>query len=98
MKTYNTNITAGLVNDILTFCSDKGIEYNVLEGCLLDNFLIFANYEFSVKGIKFRKYIIIREKYVTPNSSEYTITFTDDENLANEFLEQVELQEVENSY
>ena len=72
------------VNKIITLAYENDIEVLCIEGCLLDNYLIYNN-----NTIRFNKetakYIIIKEKYLNSNSSTSTITLTDDDNLALQF-------------
>lgn len=73
--------------DIINFFIEKGYEWEVFEGCMLDNFLLELSDEDAGKygfnfflndRFVFKKYIILKEKYLNCWSSCYELITTDD--------------------
>lgn len=69
-------------------CMDRGLNVFRLDGCLVDSYAI-DNSEGLVKfGRIQRDYVIIRETYLNEWSSTLMATFTDNEDLFDEFFEE----------
>lgn len=92
MKTYNKRITPAAVDKILDFCRENDIYFEILEGVLLDSYLIHNMRKMRIGNIQARNYVIIRETYQTQNSSVYTLICTDNETLVEDFQLQLEAQ------
>ena len=75
------------VTKIVDTCNQKGIEIDVFEGTLLDNYLIYANYKIQLNKLVPRKYIIIEAMFINSNQSMHTFVQTDNQQLVDEFLQ-----------
>jgi len=83
-KNYKAAIGQPLLNKLLEQCSMSGIEVELFEGSLLDQYIIHADKKITIKGIKPRQYILVYEQYLNCWSSENIACFSDDEKLADE--------------
>ena len=72
------------LNEILNFAYKYGIDFDVFEGCLQDNF-IFYNHNF--KNADDEKYVIIKEVALNEWSSGLKVILTNSNEEAQQFIE-----------
>lgn len=77
MKDYVTRVSRDFVEKMCDLAVDDGIDYEVFEGCLLDNYVFYNSGGLTVKGVKPRNHIIIREVYLNEWSSGFELIMTD---------------------
>lgn len=73
-------ITVGLkeFNNIIEKAENKGMTYEIYEGSLLDNAIVYFAKGMELEGVGDHEYIIIREVYLNSWSSELEVFGTDD--------------------
>ena len=89
-RDYKTTIDNEMSNKILELATKNNLHYEMFEGTLQDNCIIYNDYAIRLKGIKPRKYIIIQEKYLNCWSSELEMIMTDNESKVDEFIKTFE--------
>jgi len=77
------------INKLLEFATERDIEFEVYEGNLNDNYIIYANNLIKVGRYKPRKYILIEESYLNTWQSENLMVMTDDYAEMKEFRERM---------
>lgn len=89
MRNYVKEIGMETANKIIEMANELDLNYDGFDGTLLDNYIVYNDAESRIKfgNTKPRKYIIIEEFYKNEWSSGLRMTATDDDNLANEFLD-----------
>ena len=97
MKNYVKEISMETANKIITMATELNILFDGFDGTLLDNYIVYNNEDTQIKfgRSKPRKYIIIEEFYKNCWTSGLRMTCTDDDKLADEFLERHETFEEE---
>lgn len=77
------------INKLLKFASERSIEFEVYEGALNDNYIIYADQLIKVGRGKPRKYILIEEDYLNTWQSANLMVMTDDYAEMKEFRERM---------
>ena len=97
MKNYVKEISMETANKIITMATELNILFDGFDGTLLDNYIVYNEKDTQIKfgRSKPRKYIIIEEFYKNCWTSGLRMTCTDDDKLADEFLERHETFEEE---
>ena len=97
MKNYVKEISMETANKIITMATELNILFDGFDGTLLDNYIVYNDSDTQIKfgRSKPRKYIIIEEFYKNCWTSGLRMTCTDDDELADEFLERHETFEEE---
>ena len=97
MKNYIKEISMETANKIITMATELNILFDGFDGTLLDNYIVYNDSDTQIKfgRSKPRKYIIIEEFYKNCWTSGLRMTCTDDDKLADEFLERHETFEEE---
>ena len=97
MKNYVKEISMETANKIITMAAELNILFDGFDGTLLDNYIVYNEKDTQIKfgRSKPRKYIIIEEFYKNCWTSGLRMTCTDDDKLADEFLERHETFEEE---
>ena len=82
---------------VITMATELNILFDGFDGTLLDNYIVYNDSDTQIKfgRSKPRKYIIIEEFYKNCWTSGLRMTCTDDDKLADEFLERHETFEEE---
>lgn len=88
-RDYVTEITLNSANGLVEFAENKGIEIERYEGSLLDNYILYNHDKISIRGVKPRNYIILKEKCQNSWSSVTELIMTDDIGKVESFLEMV---------
>jgi hypothetical protein len=91
-KDYKANITLESVNQIINFANDKGLQVDIFEGTLLDNYVIYDTSTIDIGRTKGRKYIILREKVLNCWSSITELIMTDNDEFVNDFVGKFEFE------
>lgn len=84
MKKYE--VTQNWINDLLNIASEKDLDVTVFESTLVDKYLVYANKEVKIPGIRRTRFIIIDEEYQNTWNSINVATFTDDYKKAVNFI------------
>lgn len=84
-KDYITNIEMVVVDKFIKLVIDLGLDYEIYEGCLLDNYVIRGTEQIRLGRVKPRKFIMIKEKHLNEWSSTLELTMTDNEEIIYEF-------------
>ena len=89
MKNYVKEISMETANKIITMATELNILFDGFDGTLLDNYIVYNDSDTQIKfgRSKPRKYIIIEEFYKNCWTSGLRMTCTDDDKLADEFLD-----------
>ena len=89
MKNYVKEISMETANKIITMATELNILFDGFDGTLLDNYIVYNDADTQIKfgRSKPRKYIIIEEFYKNCWTSGLRMTCTDDDKLADEFLD-----------
>ena len=97
MENYIKEISMETANKIITMATELNILFDGFDGTLLDNYIVYNDSDTQIKfgRSKPRKYIIIEEFYKNCWTSGLRMTCTDDDKLADEFLERHETFEEE---
>ena len=97
MENYVKEISMETANKIITMATELNILFDGFDGTLLDNYIVYNDSDTQIKfgRSKPRKYIIIEEFYKNCWTSGLRMTCTDDDKLADEFLERHETFEEE---
>ena len=97
MKNYVKEISMETANKIITMATELNILFDGFDGTLLDNYIVYNDSDTQIKfgRSRPRKYIIIEEFYKNCWTSGLRMTCTDDDKLADEFLERHETFEEE---
>lgn len=85
MKDYVAIVTQGTVDSLCEVAIKAEIDIDFYEGVLIDNYIFNDTSNIRMGNIKPRKYIIIREKYVSSQSSAYEMIMTDSEKTRDEW-------------
>lgn len=85
MRDYKVRVTSDAVSKFCDFAVENGIDYEVFEGCLLDNYVFLDSCGMTIKGVKPRKHIIIREVYLNEWSSANELVLTDNTDMVMQF-------------
>ena len=97
MKNYVKEISMETADKVITMATELNILFDGFDGTLLDNYIVYNDSDTQIKfgRSKPRKYIIIEEFYKNCWTSGLRMTCTDDDKLADEFLERHETFEEE---
>ena len=97
MKDYVKEISMETASKIIEMANELSINYDGFDGTLLDNYIVYNDSDIQIKfgKSKPRKYIIIEEFYKNCWTSGLRMTCTDNDRLADEFLERHETFEEE---
>ena len=97
MKNYIKEISMEQASKIIELANELDLNYDGFDGTLLDNYIIYNDADTQIKfgRSKPRKYIVIEEFYKNCWTSGLRMTCTDDDKLADEFLERHETFEEE---
>ena len=97
MKNYVKEISMETADKVITMATELNILFDGFDGSLLDSYIVYNNEDTKIKfgNSKPRKYIIIEEFYKNCWTSGLRMTCTDDDKLADEFLERHETFEEE---
>ena len=89
MKNYVKEISMETASKIITMATELNILFDGFDGTLLDNYIVYNEKDTQIKfgRSKPRKYIIIEEFYKNCWTSGLRMTCTDDDKLADEFLD-----------
>ena len=90
MRDYKTMIDLETSDKFVAKALELGLQVEMIEGVLNDDYLIFNNNRLSANGIKARKYIIITAQYRNSQSNDICLLMTDKEEKANQFLQRQE--------
>lgn len=82
-------ITNAEFENILEVATNSGIDYNVFEGTLLDNAILYNNNKINVSG-RTAKYLIIQEVYMSEWSSALKLSFINDDKRFTKILIRLE--------
>ena len=97
MKNYVKEISMETADKVITMATELNILFDGFDGTLLDNYIVYNDSDTQIKfgRSKPRKYIIIEEFYKNCWTSGLRMTCTDNDKLADEFLERHETFEEE---
>ena len=97
MRNYVKEISMETADKVITMATELNILFDGFDGTLLDNYIVYNEKDTQIKfgRSKPRKYIIIEEFYKNCWTSGLRMTCTDDDKLADEFLERHETFEEE---
>ena len=97
MKNYVKEISMETADKVITMATELNILFDGFDGTLLDNYIVYNDASTQIKfgRSKPRKYIIIEEFYKNCWTSGLRMTCTDNDRLADEFLERHETFEEE---
>ena len=97
MKNYVKEISMETASKIIEMANELDLNYDGFDGTLLDNYIVYNDSDIQIKfgKSKPRKYIIIEEFYKNCWTSGLRMTCTDNDRLADEFLERHETFEEE---
>ena len=89
MKNYVKEISMETASKIIEMANELDLNYDGFDGTLLDNYIVYNDADTQIKfgRSKPRKYIIIEEFYKNCWTSGLRMTCTDDDKLADEFLD-----------
>lgn len=87
MRNYKSEISFEYVNKLCDYCCQNGIDFEVYQGSLLDNYIFYDTEHIKLNKIEPRKFIIIREKYLNEWNSTFEMIMTDDEGLVEKYIE-----------
>lgn len=90
MRDYKTMINLETSDKFVAKALELGLDVEMIEGALNDDYLIFNNNRLTAKGIKARKYIIIYAQFRNSQSNDIYLLMTDKEEEANQFLQRQE--------
>ena len=85
MRNYERQISYESLNNFVDYAAENGYEIEVFEGVLNDTYIIHADKQFGIKGVKSRNYIILYPKFQNEWSNTFHILLTDDETKVEEF-------------
>lgn len=86
--TIRMYISLDTCNKIVSSMNDLGYQISMIEGTLLDNYLIETDRTIRLFNYKPRKYVIINALYRNEYASDLELVLTDCENTASEWLAQ----------
>lgn len=78
------------LNTMVTLAEVNGIPYEIFEGCLQDNVILYDAEDIHIDGVS-AAYIIVKEKYVNEWSSELVAILTDSFEEVQDFEEAVNM-------
>lgn len=96
MRDYKTMIDLETSDKFVSKALELGLQVEMIEGVLNDDYLIFNNNRLSANGIKARKYIIIYAQYRNSQSNDLYLLMTDKEEKATQFMQRQERELAEN--
>ena len=89
-RNYERQISYETLNKFVDYAVENDYQIQQFEGVLNDTYIINANKEFGLKGVKKRNYIILYPKFKNAWSDTFHIFLTDDETVVEEFEKQFE--------
>ena len=84
-------VTNEFVDEMLVLLEENGIEYEIFDGSLNDNYIVYdVEKAIKITGVRRAKFYIIKEVYLNSWSSGMVLIATDDREKAEKYRQQFE--------
>ncbi|PAV30208.1 hypothetical protein CIL05_07005 [Virgibacillus profundi] len=71
-------VTNEFINQMIEIANNQGIDYNMFEGSLTDNFIFYDTERIKITEVGQSKYLIIKENFVNTWTSELELIATNE--------------------